>query len=247
MACSKTGVSLDGIMEQDKLLTKEQLFHHWNYYETLSRRLDETSRYVNHVPVSDNNNSEINNYATYSIEFEQIIVLASIEFESVSKIICKKINPNFNVKWGNIVRISETILTKYPRIVETEVSTYFRRFKPLENWKISKEINSENPKKEREYVEGLKWWTTYENLKHQGYDVLLQANLENAMNAVASLLVINLYLQKIFTGNIDIASASMSRFFSTKYTSKILVTGEGQLPDFGNKQASTFDDVNNKI
>lgn len=108
-------------MEQKKILTKEQLFHHWNYHETLSRRLDETSRYVNHVPVSDNNNSEINNYATYSIEFEQIIVFAPIEFESVSKIICKKINPDFNVKWGNIIRISETILNKYPRIVETEV------------------------------------------------------------------------------------------------------------------------------
>lgn len=87
-------------------------------------------------------------------------------------------------------------------------------------------------------MEGLQWWTTYEDLKHQGYNVLFQANLENAMNAVASLLVINLYLQKIFAGNIDIASASMSRFFGTKYTSKILVTGEGWLPDFGNKQAN---------
>lgn len=238
---------LDGIMEQKELLTKEQLFHHWNYYETLSRRLDETSRYVNQVSVIDSNNSVINNNATYSIEFEQIIVLTSIEFENVSKIICKKINPDFNVKWGNIVSISETILNKYPRIVETEVSTYFRRFKPLENWKVSKQINPDNPQKEKEIVEGLKWWTTYEDLKHQGYDVFFQANLENTMNAVASLLVINLYLQKIFAGNIDIASASINRYFTTNYTSKLIVTGESRLPDFGNKQAGVFDDVNNSI
>lgn len=39
-----------------------------------------------------------------------------------------------------------------------------------------------------------KWWTAYNKTKHERHTQYHQANLKNAMNAVAGLFVVNLYL-----------------------------------------------------
>ena len=65
---------------------------HWEYFLSLESDLEDCSKYVEFTST---------NYKTYSIEFAKIILLASAEFDTVAKELCKIINPNINLNGIN--------------------------------------------------------------------------------------------------------------------------------------------------
>lgn len=194
---------------------KNEVIHQWNYFCSICSKLENTRQYVEH--------SNKKHLSVYSLEFQQILILASMEFENLSKQLCVIINSKFNLK-SNIIKISQTILDKYPRIVETIIHTDYRIIKPLEKWKINKD------EKGKKIVIGLDWWDDYNLVKHQGFINYNHSTLENAINSVSALMVIELYLIYIRYGTINLNK--QCDYFDTEYFSKGLITEEGRLPDF---------------
>lgn len=203
-------------------LSEKEVKHYWNYFCSLCKRLDKTKQYVDH----SSENNELKNATVNSFEFQQIILLASMEFENISKAICLNIDSNFNLQNANIRKISETILHKYPSIGQTTIRTDYQVLQPLKNWKIA---TDENGKK---YVDGIQWWDDYSNIKHQTFWKFNLTTLKNAVDALASLMVLELYLMQINLGDLMMSLNIESEYFSNEYAGAILCSKGNNLPDF---------------
>ncbi len=204
-------------------MTEKEVKHYWNYFCSLCRRLENTRQYVDHT--SENN--ELKNANVNSFEFQQIILLASMEFENLSKALCLEIDSSFNLQNANIKKISETILLKYPHIIDTEVSTDYQILKPLKDWNVNVD-----PATGKKYVAGISWWDDYSNIKHQSFWKFHLATLGNAVNALASLMVLELYLMKSVLNSVNMSLSIECDYFSNEYASALLCSGEKALPDF---------------
>lgn len=77
-------------------------------------------------------NNELKYKDVTSWEFQQIIFLAAMEFENLSKQICHHFDNSFNIRNSDIKKITKVILDKYPNIGQTEIITDYHVMKPLE-------------------------------------------------------------------------------------------------------------------
>lgn len=207
-------------------ITKEEVVHYWNYFRSLCRRLENTRQYVDHSA----EDGILKHGKVNSWEFQQILLLSAMEFENVCKQICLRFDPDFNIAYGDIKQITKRILNKYPNIGMTEVETDYQMLHPLSQWKIAKD--SPNSK---EYVTGLSWWDDYDNLKHQTFQKFHLATLENAVNSLASLMVIELYMMKEIIGSVNLFLDKPCEYFKSTYAGDLLCSGEKALPDFEDK------------
>ncbi|MCD8396006.1 MAG: hypothetical protein LUD12_02250 [Lachnospiraceae bacterium] len=210
-------------------MTEKEVLHYWNYFCSLTRRLQNTTQYVDHRA---DNNGNLKNGNVCSFEFQQIITLAAIEFENVSKIICLEIDPDFNYKSSSIKNITKKILKEYPLITETEIDSDYQMLKPLEGWHIGKDKKDEEGKEGKDKVFGLEWWNDNTDLKHQAFIRFDSATLKNAVSSVASLMVMELYLMQIMLKTLVMAIDKKCDYFVCNYAGNILYTGGEQLPDF---------------
>lgn len=206
-------------------MEKVELIQHWNYFCSLAERLDDTKHYIDHGLQEQNGIRELVHGKVYSDIFKQIIVLAAAEFEIMSKALCdaKGVNPK---KIGDI---SDNILRLFPRIINFEVSTPFWIGTPLQEWKTSRVNNGKNIK-----VDGLDWWFAYNSIKHDEKESIKNATLENAIAALASLYIIEIYMMKELFGNMSIVFSYPTVYFKCKYLPHPVSSGEGLLPDEGN-------------
>ena len=124
--------------------------------------------------------------------------------------------------------ISETILGVFPKIIDFEVSTPFWINTPLHDWKTTRIDNGKNVK-----VEGLDWWFAYNSIKHDEKESIKNATFENAVLALASLYIIEIYLMKELFGNMSIIYTYPTVYFKCKYLPHSVSSGEGLLPDEG--------------
>ena len=170
----------------------------WNYFLVLEKDLEATTRYV-----EPHNQDKV-----YSIEFYKILILAATECESAMKVLCQSICGN---EKGNIGEYKETILSKYPGIVNAEVSIprAQRIIKPFDKWSASK----------------LDWWDAYGNTKHNHIDCFSTANYLMAVKALGALYVLVFYLEK---ERREEFSRLDSVYYKSKYTYKCLITEGGQ-------------------
>lgn len=147
---------------------------YWYYFLILEKDFKNTLNYVHLCK---------ENFATFSYEYSKQLVTIASEFEIISKLLCFEIN---GLEPGNIGEIKKVILERFPRIWHTPVKilqiTQFD-FKPLESWGL------ENGK--------LQWWDVYNNIKHEKHNYFTQANLENVLSALGSLLIFEVYLYKL--------------------------------------------------
>lgn len=205
-------------------MEKVEVIQHWSYFCSLAERLDDTKHYVDHGLAKYDEEIELVHGKVYSDIFKQIIVLAASEFEIMSKALCgaKGQRPK------DIREITETILKFYPKIVDFEVSTPFWVHTPLHEWKISR-VNNGNTIK----VEGLDWWFAYNSIKHDANESIQSATLENAVIALASLYIIDIYVMKEYFGNMNIVYTYPTVYFKCKYLPYPVSSGEGLLPDEG--------------
>ena len=146
---------------------------HWNYLLAIERDLDELSRYVEF---------DEKNFDCFSIEIARILLAASAECDVVCKQICKAIDPQSAADSVNKYR--SELRRAFPGIPQFEVllPRFGLTLKPWDEW------NKRN---------GVPfWWTAYNKIKHNRDSEYKRANLKNALNAVAGLFVMVLYLYR---------------------------------------------------
>ena len=104
-----------------------EVYYHWEYYQSLERKLEATEQFVNH---SCDDEGEIINKKVYSYEFQHILLLIGVEFESVAKMLCKLTDSEYVVDHKNIAELSKVLLDSYPSIREVEIISDFMCFYP---------------------------------------------------------------------------------------------------------------------
>lgn len=136
---------------------------HWQYFIAIDSDLENTGRYVEIAQ---------NNFRTYSIEFARILLSASSEVDVVAKLVCQRIDPNKTYKTIDDYR--DCLLSRYPKFPSFEIAIprYGLVRTPWQDWG-----RGNNPS----------WWKSYNYVKHERNKFFVEANLENAIDAVAGL------------------------------------------------------------
>lgn len=155
-------------------ITINKIEPHWNYLISLEYEIETLSRYVEFVE---------DNFKCYSIEITRLLMSAAAEVDVVCKQICK--NANTNSKASSIGGYKPEILASYPNIVNFKViiPRYGLELVPWDNWK-------------KEGDSPPFWWTANNKVKHFRHTHYKKGNLKNALNAVAGLFIMILYLYK---------------------------------------------------
>lgn len=218
---SRLTISIYYIMKGGSVVEPQEYIQHWNYYCSLAARFDGTKEYVYHGFRQNEGGSFILIHGdVYSDIFKQIIILSASEFEIIAKAICQIKGQ----KAENIKCITNILLKHFPNLPKTEIMTPFFTGTPLQDWRV-----------EDGKVVGLDWWRAYNSLKHNEIDSYRKATLENAFLSIATLYILNLYLMYVFSGSLAMAYNLPPVYFRCKYTPYSVNSGEGSLPDWGNK------------
>jgi hypothetical protein len=140
---------------------------HWQYLLAIEDDVIQLSRYVEF---------NIDNYSTYSIEIARILMTATQEIDVLLKQVCSKYGDGSNSEQGYRLFFS----SQFPKISDIEVTTFIGELtlKPFDSWKIN-----QTPA----------WWTANNKVKHHRHIHYQKASLESGLNAVAGLLIANLY------------------------------------------------------
>lgn len=176
-----------------KHLTKDVLFNYWNYYLSLEDDIAGTSKYV----------EPRGQETVYSIEFAKILVLASIEVESVLKQLA------FEIKGSEVSGIKNyinVILNEWPDLPTASVyiSRTDKTVKPFDGLSLTSDK--------------LDWWNSYGEIKHgRGY-TFEKANYSNAIMALSALYILIFYLAE--KCNIEFDSFA-SHYISSSYTPQV--------------------------
>jgi hypothetical protein len=154
------------------MIESEKTLVHWNYLLALESDLEKVARYIELTK---------ENFKTYSIELAHLLLATSSEVDVVTKSLCEKINPNAFPEDINDYR--KIIKEQLPCMIEEKVfiDRYGLTLHPWENWR-----EEENPD----------WWRSCNKVKHERSSHFEEANLENALNAMAGLLVVIFYFYK---------------------------------------------------
>lgn len=149
---------------------------HWSYFLAIEQDLDRLSRFVEF---------DEQNFRCFSIEIAHLLLTAAAETDVVCKQLC--VQKNQNSKAANIIAYRKEILAIHPRLPRFVVTLprYGLVMKPWSNW--NQKRKTDNPPV---------WWTAYNKIKHHRHKEFHQGNLKNAINAVAGLFVMVLYLYK---------------------------------------------------
>lgn len=185
-------------------MTTQTINEIWNYYLTLEGDIANTSRFIE--PSGQEN--------VHSFEFAKILILACTELESVFKLLCLEITGK--QQEGTIGKYKETILGRYPRIVDAVVSVkrWGRTIAPFKGWDIG----------------NLSWWNAYQEVKHNRGEYFSGASYNNAVYALSALYISILYLAR--AANIDFADYT-SNYIESDYSKTRLIFGATKkLPDF---------------
>lgn len=146
---------------------------HWNYLLALDADLVALSRYVELHP---------KNFDCFSIEIARILLASAAEVDVVGKQLCKVVNHASSA--DNIHAYRDEIRPAFPIIQRFEVllPRFGLELRPWDEWRKKRGVPL--------------WWTAYNKVKHERDAHYERASLKNALNAVAGLFVIVLYLYK---------------------------------------------------
>ena len=79
------------------------------------------------------------------------------------------------------------------------------------------------------HTQELDWWFAYNSIKHGEKEAIKNATLENAVLALASLYIVEIYLMKELFGNMSIVYTYPTVYFKCKYLLNPVSSGEGLL------------------
>lgn len=191
-------------------MNNQEVLFRWNYFCSLCDMLKNTTQFVDH---SNPNNKMVN-----SFEFQKIIMLASMEFENIGKKLCVIANPKLNIDSSsfNIIKITKNILENYNELNKTTIRNDYEVFSPLVDWKI--ELNNDN----KEVCTGIEWWSAYNHIKHNAFDYYKEATLKNAVDSLASLMILEINYVRIITGNSHLMNDKPCSYFVNPYQGNII-------------------------
>lgn len=151
----------------------EKIELHWNYLLAIDRDLDEISRYVEF---------DEKNFDCFSIEIARVLLSSAAEVDVVCKRICKSINPKS--KADKIQKYRTEILPTFPGIPQFQIvlPRFGLTLTPWDEWNKPDGVPF--------------WWTAYNKIKHHRDSEYYRATLKNALNSVAALFIMVLYLYK---------------------------------------------------
>ena len=146
---------------------------HWNYFLAIERDLEVLSRYVEF---------DERNFQCFSIEIARIVLAASAEVDVVCKLVCHANKSNSTAK--NINAYRTEIKSLVPGIPDFQVLVprFGLALQPWDEWRSQTAVPF--------------WWSAYNKVKHRRDSQYHQASLKNALNTVAGLFVVVLYLYK---------------------------------------------------
>jgi hypothetical protein len=158
-------------------IVQNQSDHHWNYLLALESDLEQLSRYVEFTE---------RNYDCFSIEMARILMAAGAEIDVVCKQLCQQltIGSGSTTTAANIHEYRDIINSRYPKVqrFQVQLPRYGLELRPWDEWKNQNGVPF--------------WWTGYNKTKHERHTEYHQASLKNALNAVAGLFVVTLFLYR---------------------------------------------------
>lgn len=146
---------------------------HRTYLLAIERDVGDISRYIEF---------DDRNFDCFSIELSKVLLSAGAETDVVCKQLCKKVDVN---SCADSIGDYRTELTKaFPSISNfgVRLPRFGLSLTPWDEWKKRGAVPF--------------WWTGYNKLKHHRHSHYHSASLKNALNAVAGLFVMVLYLYR---------------------------------------------------
>ena len=174
--------------------------NHWKYYLMLEKHFVESIEYVE---------LHEDNFNTFSNGYALLIQAIGAELDAVFKEYC-----GFNTDdRETIADYAQYLLSNEPHIVNQIISLqeYDVEIQPFKNWDVNHPAQS------------LQWWKAFADIKHNRYNQLKQAKLENVLNILGALCLIEMmYLNKITNGTneLDIFNESSKLFTLKNWTTK---------------------------
>lgn len=146
---------------------KELMRDYWRYYKNLEDKLIATTAYV-----------EIHkdNFEAFSNEYALLLQAIGSELDNFFKVYC-----SFNLTdRKNITDYANSILSSYPDIVNQTVMIPEREIElqPFDGWHANSAAQS------------LKWWSAFDDIKHNRAGNFSSANQENVLNILAALFLL---------------------------------------------------------
>ncbi|HHU80048.1 MAG TPA: hypothetical protein GXZ35_01770 [Acholeplasmataceae bacterium] len=137
------------------------------------------------------------NMKTYGLKIFSLFIRTCIEFESV----CKQIIVNNKYK-------------KKPNYLKIEDYKLLSKIYPLSKYKLKLVQNDEiefSPFDDWDLDKSLSWYQTYGKVKHNSFEQLPNATLENLLNAIAAVRII-IYMQTWWEQNIFLPGGTLKDF-----------------------------------
>jgi len=155
------------------VIKTQKIEPHWNYLLAIERDLDEISRYVEF---------DEKNFNCFSIEIARVLLASGAEVDVVCKQICKAIDANSSA--DSINKYRSEIGPVFPDIPQFQIllPRFGLTLTPWDEWSKPNGVPL--------------WWTAYNKIKHHRDSEYHRANLKNALNSVAGLFVMVVYLYK---------------------------------------------------
>ena len=182
------------VLKSPNVKLLEQIFNpHWNYFLALEEDFKNTLRYIE---------LDKQNFKTYSIEYTKIILSSCSEIEIILKEISEHV---FGTKNGkDIIGYYKTIITKgHSKKYLIDIVGVFQnpdlKLKPWHRW-----TSKIRPK----------WWSNYQNVKHNRHKYYTEANLKNCLYSLSALLLLNVFIDKYYNLMRDISPTFV--FYSKK-------------------------------
>ncbi len=165
------------------MLTRKELEQrYWRYYLMLEKRFKESIEYVE---------LHKDNYNAFSNGYALMIQSIGAELDTVFKEFC-----GFNTEdRKTIENYAQYILEEDPAIINRIIvlQGYDMEIQPFKTWNIEHASQS------------LQWWFAFNKTKHNRFNKLKLANLENALNILGALYMIEMmYLKKITNDTQDV-------------------------------------------
>jgi len=154
-------------------MTASHNLPHWNYFRILEKDLEVCFRYIE--PSEDH-------FSVYSDEFAKLILVACSEMENALRELSASIDPSKIC--NNIGDCENVVISKYPyfSMVKIYVARYGITVTPWENWATDKSPD---------------WWKDgYNKIKHDRVGNPAAATMKRAINSIAALEAVLLYLYK---------------------------------------------------
>jgi len=181
---------------------KELSQRYWRYYLMLENRFLNSIEYVE---------LHKDNYSTFSNGYALLIQAIGAELDTVFKEFC-----NFNTTdRKTIADYAQYILSNHSDIIDKKIilQEYNLEIQPFQGWNVTQPGKT------------LQWWTAYTDIKHNRYNQLHQAKLENVLNILGALYLVEMiYLKKMTenTEEFDVFDESSKLFTLKNWTSKAI-------------------------